>query len=218
MEMGSSQGSSQQSSQQGFRDLPPQIQNAFIDLAMAAQGMIGKQDAAYSPMSLTDQEMAAINRINAGFAPTEQTIRSDVGMQMNPFDDYVISEINRQAQGDNSILQQNLAATGQLGSNRQILGANDIDLSRTNQIGAFRQGQYNSALGNALTTLPQWRASDAQGILQGGNIQRNLAMQQKQSPVSALKDISAVLGVLPTNSGQSSGSSDNSSFNFGLQW
>lgn len=214
--MGGSEGSSNQSSSQGFRDLPPEIQNAFKELATTAQGMIGTNNSAYTPLAQTAGETSAINSINTGFAPTATSINSDIAMQQNPYDKYVIDEINRQSQGANSILQANTSAAGQFGSNRQFLGANDIDLSRLNQIGGFKQDQYNTNLNNALTVLPQARANDAQAQLGAGGFQRNLRAQTQQAPVSSLKDISAILGVLPTNSGQSSGSSSQSGWNFGF--
>lgn len=215
---GGSQGSSQ-SSQQGFRDLPPEIQNAFKDLATQAQGFLPGNNPAiaqsFNPQQspLTTQGNAAISQ---GFAPNAQQFNSDIAMQQNPYDQYVIGEINRQAQGQNSVLQQNTNAAGQFGSNRQFLGANDIDLSRMNQIGQFKQQGYSNAANNALTVLPQLRAASAQAQLQAGQQQQQLGLQQQQAPISALAAISSILGVLPTNSGQSSGSSHGSSFSFGF--
>lgn len=217
-----SSGSQQQSSSQGFRDLPPEIQNAFKDLATQAQGYLPGNNAAsagmFTPIAQTEGETSAINAINKGFTPDQPTLNSNIAMQMNPYDTYVIDEINRQAQGAGSQLNRTLGASGQFGSNRMALGANDIDLSRLNQIGTFKQGQYNTALNNALTTIPQQRLADANAQLSAGGFQRSLASQTAQAPVNALSAISQILGVLPTNSGQSSGSGSNksSSWNFGL--
>jgi len=213
---GGSQGSSQ-SSQQGFRDLPPEIQDAFKALATSAQGYINNPattsmfQTAQSP--LTTQANTAIGQ---GFTPTQQQFQSDIAMQQNPYNQYVINEINRQAQGQNSVLQQNLNSAGQFGSNRQFLGANDIDLSRMNNIGSFLQGQYNTAANNALTVLPQLRAQDAAAQLQAGQAQQQFGLSQQQAPLQGLGAISSILGVLPTNSGQSTGSSHGSSFSFGF--
>jgi hypothetical protein len=220
---GSDSGSQQQqSSSQGFRDLPPEIQNAFKDLAVQAQGYLPGNNAAtsemFTPLAQTAGETQAINNINQGFTPNQTQLNSDIAMQMNPFDESVISEINRQATGQNSALNRTMANAGQFGSNRMALGANDIDLSRLNQIGTFKQGQYNTAMNNALTVLPQNRLSDANAQLSAGGFQRTLNNQTKQAPVNALASISQILGVLPTNSGQSSGSggSSSSGYNFGL--
>lgn len=304
---GGSQGSSQQSTQ-GFRDLPPEIQGAFKDLALQAQsylpgsqgatgfggspsgvpssapssspmtnpspgayginsggnrvgleytnggfssggnpftgqiinsngtpyvpaapsaasgGMTGLPSTAptggstsmFTPLGQTAGETQAIGAINRGFTPDANRFFSDISMQQNPYDRFVLDEINRQSQGQNSILQQNMSRAGQFGSNRQLLGANDIDLSRINQIGGFLQGQYDKSANNALTVLPQSRLNDATAQLGAGTFQRGLAADTAQAPVNALARIAQILGVLPTNSGQSTGSSHGSSFSFGF--
>lgn len=215
---GGSQGSSQQATQ-GFADLPPEIQNVFKSLATTAQNYF-PGNSSYNPAAFTPQTSPLTTQGNAaiaqGFTPTQSSINSDIAMQQNPYDKYVIDEINRQSQGQSSALQQQLNSAGQFGSNRAFLGANDIDLSRLNQIGQFQQGQYNTDLNNALTTLPSLRANTAQAQLQAGQAQQNLGMQQAQAPVSGLAAISQILGVLPTNSSQSSGSSSGSNFSFGF--
>jgi hypothetical protein len=126
--------------------------------------------------------------------------------------------MNREAKGQGSIMQQGLNSAGQFGSNRATLGANDIDLSRLNQIGTFKQGEYNTALNNALTTLPQSRLSDANSQLSAGSFQRSLDSQTKQAPITALSSIAQILGILPTSGGQSTsnGSSSSNGWNFGL--
>lgn len=221
---GGSSGSQQSAQQatQGFRDLPPEIQNAFKDLSVQAQGFLpGNNPAAtqmFRPTPQSAGETQAIGNINQGFTPNATQFQSDINMQMNPFDSSVIDQINRQAQGQNSILKQNLNSAGQFGSNRGFLGANDIDLSRLQQIGQFKQGQFNTAANNALTIFPQNRLSDANAQLSAGGFQRGLAGQTAQAPISNLESIAKILGILPTNSGQSSGNSSGSQsgFNFGL--
>lgn len=215
---GSSGSGGSSSSQQGFRDLPEEIQNAFKTLATQSQEQLtgGNLSSMFTPTGQTAEETNAYNAINKGFSPTASSISSDIAMQTNPYDKYVIDEINRQSQGQNSALQQNMNAAGQFGSNRQFLGANDIDLSRLNQIGQFRQNQYNTSLNNALTTLPSARANDASAQLSAANAQRSLAAQTAQAPISGLAAISSILGVLPTNSGQSTSSNNSSGWNFGF--
>lgn len=212
-------GGGTSSSQQGFRDLPEEIQNAFKTLATTAQNYIGTDEATkmFTPLAQTAGETKAYNAINQGFTPTASSISSDIAMQQNPYNKYVINEINRQATGQNSELNQALSSAGQFGSNRMILGANDIDLSRTNQIGSFLQNQYDTALNNALTTLPQSRASDASAQLSAGSAQRTLASQTAQAPINSLAALSSILGVLPTNSGQST-STTNGGWNFGFNF
>lgn len=218
-------GSQQSQSTGGFQALSPEIKAAFNDLATKAQSYIpgttagGGTSNLFTPLQQTAGETQAIGDINKGFSPTASTLKSDIGMQMNPFDSSVISDINRRATGANSVLNQSLSKAGQFGSNRAALGANDIDLSRLNQIGQFEQGQYNNSLNNALTTLPGLRQQDANNRLSAGGFQRSLAGQTNQAPLTSLQTIAQILGILPTNSSQSSSSGSQSAggFNFGLR-
>ena len=142
---------------------------------------------AFTPMGFLPSEQAAIAAINQGFTPTQQSITSDINMQMNPYNQFVIDEINRQGGGQYSMLKQAMNEAGQVNSNRQILGANDIDLSRMNQIGGFLGNQFNTSMQNAMQRLPALRAADATAQLGAGDMQRQLQMQQQLAPVSALR-------------------------------
>lgn len=210
--IGGSSGSSS-SNTGGFNALPPEISGAYKDYGQQIQDLLksGNLTNMYKPLAQTAGETKAYGAIDQGFAPTEQSIMSDVAMQQNPYDKYVIDEINRQSGGDYSILKQSLNEAGQMGSNRQNLGANDIDLSRLNQIGSFKQQGYNTALQNALTTLPGARQQDAQGQLGAAANQRGLAGQESQAQLIALQQLAAALGILPTVEGSSSSSSKSSS-------
>lgn len=185
---GSKQSSSSTS---GYAALPPQLQAIFNQLGMAVGQYTNPNNPGvtdrFTPLAQTADETAAFDKMRQGFAPNAQSIGSDIAMQQNPFDQYVIDGINREATGQNSILGQNLTKAGQFGSNRGMLGANDIDLSRLQQIGQFKQGGFNTAMNNALTTLPQARANDAQGLLGIGGFQRDLASGTNLAPVSALQ-------------------------------
>lgn len=209
--LGAAGGGEKQQSQSGFGLLPQQIQGAYTNLGSSLQNVLGNGiDSAwrYEPLQATAGEQKAMNAINAGFTPTQQSLNADIAMQMNPYDSYVIDEINRQAGGDYSLLKQSLNEAGQMGSNRQMLGANDIDLSRLNQIGGFKQNQFNTSLQNALTTLPGLRSADAMAQMGVGQFQRDLNMQHKQAPISALQSYAQILQALPQTGGQtSSGSS-----------
>jgi hypothetical protein len=208
---GSKQTSS--SSSGGFNELPASIQGAYSDFGTQIQNLIkgGNLTNMYTPLQQTAGETKAYGAIDRGFTPTQATIDSDIGMQTNPFDSYVIDEINRQAGGDYSILKQALNEAGQFGSNRQNLGANDIDLSRLNQIGSFKQKNYETALNNALTTLPGLRAADAGLQLGAGENQRNLYGQTQAAPVNALQELAKALGILPTQEGGSQSTSKGTS-------
>jgi len=180
-----------QSSATGYSALSPALQNTFNPMGEAIgqytnPNNVGVTDA-FTPQPLTGAESGAIGAINAGFAPTAASVGSDMALQMNPFNEQVINEINRQGQGQYSVLKQAMDAAGQSDSNRTLLGANDVDLSRQNLIGQFLQGQYNTGMQNALTTLPQARLNQATSQLTVGDFLRNLDLQTKQAPVAALQ-------------------------------
>lgn len=214
-------GSKSSSSSGGFSQLPSEIQNTFKQLGTGTSNQLlnnptqaGQQY--FTPMGVQPGEQNAINHVNSGFAPTQQSIQSDVNAQMNPYDSSVIDTINRQSGGDYSILKQAMAGAGQMGSNRGLLGANDIDLSRLNQIGTFKQNEYNQAVQNSLGPMTQARQQDAQAQLGVGDMLRNLQLQTQQAPLSALSAASALMGVLPQTAGGSQQSASSSPGLFSL--
>lgn len=194
--LGGSKSSS--SSKQGYSALPKELQNAFNKLGLGIEQYTNPANPgvtqAFTPTPLSSAEQGAISNINQGFAPTAQSLQSDLSMLQNPFDSSVIDEINRQGQGQYSVLQQALNGAGQLGSNRSLLGANDIDLSRMQQIGTFKQDQYNQALGQIFNNLIPTRQQDAQAQLTAGQLQRGLAQQTALAPVTALGAGTGMLG------------------------
>lgn len=196
---GGQQSKSSASYGSGFSMLPKEITDAYKNYGSAINAQIPNLTAAYTPLGQTGDETEAFNRIRQGFAPTEDSIRSDVSMLMNPFDDFVLGDVNRAAGSDYSILKQDLNSAGQLGSNRQRLGANDIEQTRLGTIGKLRQGQYNTALDQVLNNIIPQRQNDAQGLLGIGNFQRDLAGQTSQAPITGLQQLASALGILPTN-------------------
>jgi hypothetical protein len=216
---GGSQSSGGSQATSGFSLLPAQIQDAYKGYAGLVNNQIANPAAitkAFTPTPFSAAENTAIANVNKGFAPTQDSINSDVAMQTNPFDHFVIDEINRQSGGDYSLLKQAQDAAGQSGSNRGMLGANDIDLSRLNQIGGFKQNEYNTALQNALTTLPNARAGDASAQLGVGSTVRGIQDKTNQSEFTGLAALAQLLGVLPTNGGSQSSSQQQSSSSNGI--
>lgn len=204
-------GSKTSSSSGGFNQLPEEIRNAYTGLGSELENILkGNYSGAYTPTPLSTGEQSAIERMYKGFAPTAETIGSDIAMQQNPYDQYVIDEINRQAGGDYSILKQALNEAGQMGSNRQNLGANDIDLSRLNQIGSFKQDWYKDAMKNALTTLPGMRSADATTALGAGSYARDIDMGTSSAQITALQEIAKAMGILPTQEGSQTSTSKTS--------
>jgi len=216
-------GSSQQSTS-GFQALSPQIQGVFNTLAQQGGSYLngganaGQTTSMFTPLAQTAGETSAINTINNNLAPTAANVNANMALQQNPWDSSVINTYNQQANGQQSNLNQQLSAAGQFGSNRAALGANDIDMTRLNNIGAFQQGEFNTQMNNALTTIPQAALTQANAALSAGGFQRSLNSQTQQAPITGLQSIAQILGILPTNSGQSTGSSssNNNSWNFGL--
>lgn len=204
---------SKSKSESGWSLLPDEIKIAFQNLAGQSGDYMPRSGGSdlFRPIGQTAGEQKALGSINAGFTPTEQTLSSDIAMQMNPFDKYVIDPINREAAGNNSILTSALTKAGQYGSNRGLIGANDIENTRLSRIGQLKQGQYNTALNNALTTLTNSRRADAAGQMSGGEFERNLDLQSKQAPISNLTALAKILGVLPTSGGSSQTSNTSTS-------
>lgn len=186
---GSKQKSAQSSAQTTTNTLTKPYQQ-YSDLMSGILSNYG--DAASSALG------SGLASVIQGNAPTSSSIASDISAQTNPYNQSVIDTINRQATGQGSVLKSQLGASGALGSNRQALGANDIDTTRTQQIGNFLTNQYNTALQNALTTMPS---------------QRRLDTQQR---LGALSGITSGMGILPsslssTTTGKTTGSTTQTS-------
>lgn len=198
---GGSQTSSQGSSQSGFGLLPQSIQNAYSNYGTAINNQIPNATAAYTPAPLSSGENTALTNLTNGFTPTASSLSSDLSMLQNPFNSSVINQINQQANGQNSILKQTMDQNGTLGSNRQLLGANDIENTRQSNIGSLLQNQYNTALGQVFNNLIPQRQQDAENALAAGTYQRGIADQTNQAPIVGLQQLGSALGVLPTSGG-----------------
>lgn len=198
---------SSNSSASGYSTIPQEIKSGFNKLGTAVSQYTNPNDpnviAAFTPLGETGDETAAYNAMRQGFTPTQETLGADISMLMNPYNESVINEINRQAGGDYSILKQAMNEAGQFGSNRQMLGANDIDLSRQNQIGGFLQDQYNTALGQVFNNLVPQRQADASNMLGIADRQRALDYQTNQAPITALQAGTGMIA--PFTSSTSSG-------------
>lgn len=153
----------------------------------------------FTPMAETADETRGFDMIRGGFAPTEESMRNDIGMFMNPFDDFVINDINRQAAGDYSIMKQYGNETGQMGSNRNMLAASDVEQNRLNNVGMFRQNQYNSAIDRVLDRVIPQREQDAFNLTGIGAFQRGLDLARKQAPITALNSLAGTSSMIPTN-------------------
>lgn len=216
---GGSESQQQSSSQSGYNSIAPNIQAGFNQLGQGVSQFTNPNDPnvinSFTPLQQTAGETQAYNAINQGFAPTQQSLSSDLSMLMNPFNDSVIGGINNQAQGNFSILKQNQDQAGQFGSNRQTLGANDIELQRQNQIGSLLQNQYNTALGQVFNNIIPQQQQDAMNQLNAGANQRQLAYQTAQAPIAALQAGTSMISPFTSNSSNSSGTSSSNGGIFG---
>lgn len=210
---GGSDSKQSSASASGYSTIPDVIRSGFDKLGQGVAQYTNPNDPAniarFTPMGETGDETNAYNAMRTGFTPTSQSLNTDLSMLMNPFNDSVIGGINNQANGNFSILKQNLNQAGQFGSNRQMLGANDIELQRQNQIGSLLQNQYNQALGQVFNNLVPQRQQDAQNLLGIGQQQRMLDLQTKQAPISALQAGTSMIA--PFNSSASNGYGTSSS-------
>lgn len=215
---GGSESSSQNSSQSGFALLPPEIQSVFKNYAGGLEGLFagGASDELFKPLPQTLYEDKALGTSLNGVTATPDSLAADISMQMNPFDQHVINTINREAGGEYSVLKQGLDEAGQFGSNRHILGANDIEAKRLDQIGTFKQGQYNKALDNTLNQLTSSRAGDVGLQFGAGDFVRGLDTDTKQAPINAYRTFGQLLGVLPTSGGSTSQGTSKSSSTEGI--
>ena len=203
---GAETASSSGSSASGFAFLPPEIQKAFTDYANQTTGLFanGGANSMFTPMSLNAGEQKGLASMYQGFTPTPQSLQQDISLLSNPFDEYVINAMNREATGANSLVNQAANLAGQQGSNRSFLGTSDVEQNRLNSIGQFKQNQYNTTIDNILSKLIPQRQQDAYNTLTGGTYERTLDSAIRQAPYSALQAYGGLLGALPQSGGGSS--------------
>lgn len=189
----------------GFYSQPQAYQNLYNGVLGQANSTVlpGGQlnTQAFTPLPQTQDETNAFNQIRQGFTPTADSLKADLSMLQNPWEDSVLDPIQRSAQSDYSILKQNSSANGQFGSNRQQLGANDIENTRESTIGNLRSNEYNTAVGQVLNNLVPQRQADAQNLLGIGTFDRNLNSATQQAPYNALAEAQGALSGTPTTFG-----------------
>jgi hypothetical protein len=209
----------QQQTQQassGFGALPPAIQDVISQMATSAGGILDPNGTPNSSLfklpALSSPASSALSQIeNQDFAITPQSIQTDINEQMNPYNSSVIGQIENAQNGNLSQLNSYLTNSGTFGSNRGMLGASDISNVAANQIGTFLNGQFNTSLQNALTTIPQNQAQSAAGALQGGLLQQQQTLQNQLAPITALQQLAKILQTGVPNTSQSTGQSTGSS-------
>lgn len=165
----------------GYYALPGDLQEQYKNFYSAIPG--ATSSANFTLPDFNQDQQSAFSMVRGAANPTASSISQLLSAYMNPYNDSVISEINRQGQGQNSLLQRALNQAGQLGSNRGLLSANDIDLTRQNLIGSFLQSQFNNALQTGLGQQQQ----GIQNLLGIGNQQQQQQYTNQLAPYQGLQ-------------------------------
>jgi hypothetical protein len=190
---GKSKPTSSSFSESGFSTLPSELQAPFTEFStQLTDAFTGRPLATPSA-----PELDAFGRIGAGIAPTSESLSSDLEMLMNPFDESVIAGINREAAGENSLVNQLATLAGQQGSNRSFLGTSDVEQRRLDRIGQLKQDQFNKSISNILDPIAKARQQDITNLLGQGQLERDI-------PFSDLQRFGSLLGALPQSGGATS--------------
>jgi hypothetical protein len=145
-------------------------------------------------LPLFDQGIGAI-----GQAGTQAMQAPDIDAFMNPYERYVIDEINRQSAMQANQRAAQAVAGGAFGGGREGVERAEIERARLGQIGQLRAQGFQSALGaaqqqqqfqqqallnqaqalgTAATQAQQMQQRDIQSLAQAGAIQRDIAQRQ----------------------------------------
>lgn len=181
----------------GFYNLPSDLQSQYQDFYRAIPGATASSN--FMLPDFNQDQLAAFGLVRNAANPTAASISNLVQPYQNPFDQAVIDTINREAVGQNSLLKQAQNEAGAFGSNRQFLGANDIDLTRLNQIGSFKQSQFNNSLNTALGQQQQ----NIGNLLNIGGMQQEQQYQNQLAPYNALQAQAGLLQPVVNYMGQS---------------
>jgi hypothetical protein len=166
------------------------------------------------------------NTVNAGIGSILQAQQGpNISQFYNPYQSYVLDEINRQSQMTQNQLDANAVRAGAFGGGRQGIQAAEQERARLGQIGQAQQTGFNTAL-NAATQQQQlglqagqqlgqlglqqqgMSQSDINQLMAAGGLQRQLAqqtldaqrqtqLQQATEPLQRLEFLSNVYAAGP---------------------
>jgi len=166
------------------------------------------------------------NTVNAGIGSILQAQQGpNISQFYNPYQSYVLDEINRQSQMTQNQLAANAVQAGAFGGGRQGIQAAEQERARLGQIGQAQQTGFNTALnaatqqqqlglqaGQQLGSLGLQQQGMAQGdinqLMAAGGLQRQLAqqtldaqrqtqLQQATEPLQRLEFLSNVYAAGP---------------------
>lgn len=182
----------------GYYSLPSLYRGQYDSIAERLPGATSYD--AFTPPEFNADQLSAFDTVRgmANMGPAD--IMNLVQKYQNPYDQSVIDGINREAVGNYSQVKQGLNEAGQMGSNRSLLGANDVDLSRLQQIGQFKQSQFNNSLNTGLVQNQQ----NIGNLLGIGGMQQERDWNVQQAPFNALNAQFSILNPMAQFVGNSS--------------
>lgn len=196
----------------GWDAIPGFDQTALTGLVNSGAGLLNGAGGAamYAPMPLTPDELTA-QKLSQPM--TQQGVTDLTNNYMNPFNDFLMKNIQNTATGINSNYQGQVSGSGFAPgtTNRDFLNTGYNQGQEDLAIGTTSAGEYN----NALTAgLGQQNANVSQLMGMGAN-QRAIGLQTQQAPISALNALGGLTGYIPNSSQGQSKETPNQLLNLG---
>ena len=168
----------------------------LMDIARSiAQQPVNIPDIQVAPLSALEQQgITAAGTTGVG-APTVTTgigqllaaQTPNINQFFNPFQSFVVDEINRQAAQAQNRLSAQAAMSGAFGGGREGVAQAELERARLGQVGLA----YQRGFGQALTAAQQQQAQQAQI----GNLLANIGAQQQQMAVQDINQLVAAGGL-----------------------
>ena len=168
----------------------------LMDIARSiAQQPVNIPDIQVAPLSALEQQgITAAGTTGVG-APTVTTgigqllaaQTPNINQFFNPFQSFVVDEINRQAAQAQNRLSAQAAMSGAFGGGREGVAQAELERARLGQVGLAQQRGF----GQALTAAQQQQAQQAQI----GNLLANIGAQQQQMAVQDINQLVAAGGL-----------------------
>ncbi len=215
---GSSNGTT--TSQSGFSQLPASLQKAFTQYGNTLNSTTSDPSSltsAFTPQALNSGATASLQALSDNaYAPTSANINSSLSAITNPYMSDVINPTEQAAYGADSALASTLSSAGQFGSNRAVLGANNIANQEASTIGGLEGNQFNTSLSDVLNSILPGMQTSATNSVNAGLTQQQQSLMQSTAPYTALSAYSSLLGNIPSNGGSISSGTNSSSTGSGF--
>ena len=177
----------------------PGIEERKIELMDLARGVAGQPikipDIQVAPLSaLEQQSLNLAGTTGTGLSQILAAQTPNINQFLNPFQSFVIDEINRQAAQAQNRLAAQAVGSGAFGGGREGVAQAELERARLGQVGLAQARGFDTALraaqqqqqlqGNIGTPLAQIGAgqqqmaqADLNQLIQAGGLQRQLAQQ-----------------------------------------